>query len=110
MSLGSFDGQQSMLISNLHTRPVYWAVCAKGVGGGARARARARARACAYRPITSDRVQSLASETTRKKYYCSSGSILFKFMNILFKKYLAISLCNFYDYFWHLHSMGQPGC
>ena len=34
MSLGSFDGQQSMLISNLHTRPVYWAVCAKGVGGG----------------------------------------------------------------------------
>ena len=40
----------------------------------------------AYRSFTSRCVQGLASETTRKKYYCSSGSILFKFVN---KKYLA---------------------
>ena len=53
-------------------------------------------------------MQSLASETTRKNYYCSAGSILFKVMNI--KKYLALSLSNFYDYLWHLYSMGQPGC
>ena len=32
-----------------------------------------------------DQVQSLASEATLIKYYCFSGSILFKFVNILFK-------------------------
>ena len=59
---------------------------------------------CAYQPFTSDCIQSLASETTRKKYYCSSGSIVFKFVNILFKSiYIVINLSNLYDYLWHLH-------
>ena len=38
-------------------------------------------------------------ETTRKKHYYSSGSILFKFVN---KKYLG-QLSNFYECFWKLH-------
>ena len=48
--------------------------------------------------------KNTTARTAVRALYCS------KFVNILFKKYLAISLSNFYDYLWHLHSMGQPGC